>query len=269
MNFCIMSDLHLEFGRGQFEIPKCDVIILAGDTFVPYLSEFKKNKQADLRKRYHKFFQQCNDMAWKTIMIPGNHESYFGVLSETEDQIKSFIDPFKNIVLLQNETFEVNDISIFGSTLWTDLNKSDPTVEATVKLQLNDYYQIYERVQDSDILHQIQPYHITQLNKIAKLHLTEFLMNDSNNVKIVVTHHAPTWASVQGHHRENCESYAYANTGLDDLIFDHGPDIWIHGHMHYKNQYFHGEKTKIISNPRGYFGMEPQSKHWTPLMLQI
>jgi Icc-related predicted phosphoesterase len=38
---------------------------------------------------------------------------------------------------------------------------------------------------------------------------------------------------------------------MDDLILEHQPPLWIHGHIH-KSFDYRIEKTRIVCNPRGY-----------------
>jgi len=45
-------------------------------------------------------------------------------------------------------------------------------------------------------------------------------------------------------------SAAFASN-MEDLIFETGPDLWVHGHIHDSSDYRIG-KTRVICNPRGY-----------------
>ncbi len=49
-------------------------------------------------------------------------------------------------------------------------------------------------------------------------------------------------------------SAAYASH-LDALVEQSGAALWIHGHTHDSFDYFIGG-TRVICNPRGYFGYE-------------
>lgn len=48
---------------------------------------------------------------------------------------------------------------------------------------------------------------------------------------------------------------AYASD-MSDLMLTHGPDMWLHGHVHVCNDYTVGS-TRVASNPRGYGNENP------------
>jgi predicted phosphodiesterase len=72
---------------------------------------------------------------------------------------------------------------------------------------------------------------------------------------LVVSHHLPSYQSVTPGFRDHLLNPAYASD-LDNWIIQHKPDVWIHGHSHIPVDYMI-EGTRIISNPRGYVGYEP------------
>jgi Icc-related predicted phosphoesterase len=69
---------------------------------------------------------------------------------------------------------------------------------------------------------------------------------------VMVTHHAPTFRSIDpAYAHDTVMNYAYASD-LSEFILDHPQiKIWIHGHMHHRQEYCVGE-TIVTSNPRGY-----------------
>ena len=69
---------------------------------------------------------------------------------------------------------------------------------------------------------------------------------------VVVTHHAPSLRSTQQKGEDWDHLYG---SGLDDLIEDCGPALWIHGHVHQSFDYQIG-CTRILCNPRGYLRYE-------------
>jgi Icc-related predicted phosphoesterase len=69
---------------------------------------------------------------------------------------------------------------------------------------------------------------------------------------VVITHHAPSPRSIAGEFRHDPLSACYASD-LEDLIRETVPTLWVHGHVHYRNDYTIAD-TRIISNPRGYPG---------------
>jgi Icc-related predicted phosphoesterase len=92
-------------------------------------------------------------------------------------------------------------------------------------------------------------------HKESVQHLKTFLTANQSAKTVVVTHHAPTHASIHPDYVGDILNYAYASD-LSDLILDN-PQInaWCHGHIHHVNDYMVGN-TRILANPRGYVGYE-------------
>ena len=69
---------------------------------------------------------------------------------------------------------------------------------------------------------------------------------------LVVTHHAPHPASLDPRFAGDGTDCFFASD-LSALIERHGPDVWVHGHVHQRRDYIVG-CTRIVCNPRGYPG---------------
>ena len=69
----------------------------------------------------------------------------------------------------------------------------------------------------------------------------------------MVTHHAPSPQSIQGRYLASVPMYS---SDMEAFIRKH-PNIkyWAHGHCHHTSDYM-VEQCRVISNPRGYVGME-------------
>ena len=83
---------------------------------------------------------------------------------------------------------------------------------------------------------------------------------------VVVGHHAPSFSSISAQYQgQTIMNGGYASD-LSDFILDH-PQIklWTHGHMHQCFDYMIGS-TRVVCNPRGYEGYEPDSL-WNPQIL--
>ena len=223
-----MSDLHLEFD--YYEIPekqsdKDTILILAGDIIPSYnLNKFE----------IFDWFDEISDRFKKVIYVAGNHEHYYNYYDSSIEMVYESMTNL-GIVFLENEIYEIDNIKIAGTTLWSHIR---PQNELMIRRKINDYQLILQNDQ-----YPITPEFTNQLHQNA----IDFLK--SNQYDIVVTHHAPSFQSCC-ESKTNPISEAYA-TELEHIIFEKQPNIWVHGHVHQFNQYQIGD-TLIISNCKGY-----------------
>lgn len=84
--------------------------------------------------------------------------------------------------------------------------------------------------------------------------LNERLAEPFEGSTVVVTHHAPSAASLPPETGHNV-GFCYASD-LDGLILSHQPAEWIHGHTHHAVDYQIGE-TRIRSVSLGYPSQNP------------
>lgn len=251
MKFSLASDLHLHFGNIELKnSEEADVLILAGDTFeVAYLNNSKYAYVKD-------FFNHISDEFENILIISGNHEHYDSEYTETNRKFKDWLRENKlyNIEHLDKESVNIKNTWFHGCTLWTDLNKGDPTTKLHVNRAMNDYEcikgwsvskQTYEHRKELEWLKQ-------QLEKYK----------DSKNV--VITHHHPSSRSLD---KRYTDYWTEANFGyfseLSEYILD-TPQItyWVAGHIHTQCEYEIGN-TIIACNPRGYHGHEQIANEFT------
>jgi hypothetical protein len=84
------------------------------------------------------------------------------------------------------------------------------------------------------------------------------LAKDFDGETVVVTHHAPSFQSVHERFAGDKMNICYANN-LEALMWYNPIKLWIHGHVHNSLDYIVGDElqsTRVICNPRGYFGYE-------------
>ena len=253
------SDLHLEFEKGKnhsVKIPCGKVLILAGDTCTP--NNISSNNQYLLFKD---FFKEISEKFEKIIMILGNHCYYSGFFEDTYQKVKEFVVEFPNIHILQNEYLEIDDVILYGTTLWTDLKNSDPLVIHDVKRELNDYGYI-KRKNISNIRSyknqtKLLPNDTVYENKLATLKLEDFINSyDKNKKLIIISHHQPVY--FREDRTRNLTSYGYYNTQLDNIVLDNEL-IWVAGHIH-RRIIRKLEKSFILTNARGYINYEKMSE---------
>lgn len=243
MKLQVMSDLHLEFSNGEMLLePKADVLVLAGDigigerpnTYVPFLEEASRN------------FKHI-------VMICGNHEYYYGTFPGTINTIDENIGHLKNVHLLEKQSVEIDGVKFVGATLWASFLNGDNYHMQIAASRMNDYRLIKD----------ISPTITWAEHTLTRKTLEEELLEEGC---IVVTHHAPSFRAQNSRSREDVAA-AY-KSDLEDLIKEHKPALWIHGHLHLTDEYRIGN-TWVINNPRGYYQQEENITFDPNLVIEI
>lgn len=226
------SDIHIEFGNSNIKIPDVDLIILAGDVGIG-------NKGVKWIKEHIK--------EAPIIYVLGNHE-YYGnkypsLLRKLKEETKN-----SNIFLLENETIEINNVSFYGATLWTDFEINGQSRIAGYECEqvMTDFKKIrieprFSKIRHTDLIH---------IHKRTIKWLTESLTNSLNKKNIVITHHAPSIKSTADIYKDKLLTAAYASN-LENVIENYKPHLWIHGHIHKSSDYKIGS-CRVICNPYGY-----------------
>ena len=106
-----------------------------------------------------KFFDTVSKEFPHVLYIPGNHEHYRGNVNLTEKILKENLAQFKNILVGDKITFVLNDLVIFGTTLWTDFNNNNSLDLQIANMGMNDFQIVYNdsgnrfRSQDAYLKH--------------------------------------------------------------------------------------------------------------------
>ena len=223
MKIHIMSDLHLEFGQLRgYHAPDCDVVILAGDigtgtTGVRWINAtFPHSPVATLA---------------------GNHEFYRNSFPALYSELRLICLP--NVHFLQNSIWEHEGQRFLGGTLWTDFKGNDPFVKVYAQAHMSDYSVIEGAT--PDVIYE------DFLNTLT------FLQRNIQEGDVVVTHHAPSYKSVDFNRYTDRSMDPLYCSDLSELIVKTKPRLWIHGHTHASKDYTLGD-TRVICNPRGYSG---------------
>jgi predicted phosphodiesterase len=301
VKIAVASDIHLEFG--DLEIANTDqaqVLILSGDICVardlaqrdPYNimgAEYRSN-------RFHDFFQRCSSEFEHVIYVVGNHEHYNGDFATTIPDIKSKLSYLTNLTVLDKEVKVVDDVTFVGGTLWTDMNRQDPLTLYHMTKMMNDFVCVQNsnrvvnyraRVSidkpvgmtdqewiDSDINGRTRQEFKTRTAKFSPEDAVEdhfkfleylkvMLEGQADRKFVVVGHHAPSRLSTHERYRHDDIMNGGYSSRLDEFI-EVRPQIklWTHGHTHHPFDYTIGE-TRVVCNPRGYIGHEPEAANWT------
>ncbi|WP_334545060.1 metallophosphoesterase [Rhizobium leguminosarum] len=240
MKLWIVSDLHIEFGMPFTATAPtdADVLVCAGDIrtkgIVPSIEWLATNIGHTL----------------PIILVAGNHEFYGASVQESIRDAREAAGRYPNIHFLENSGVDIGGVTFVGATLWTDfrLFGRDPALAMeTARNGMNDF----KRIKLSKLPYQkFRPIHAFRRHQESKDFIASALRDNSGRKTIVISHHAPSTRSIPREFRDDPLSGCYASD-LEGLIQETQPELWVHGHVHNRNDYLIG-KTRVVSNPRGY-----------------
>jgi len=256
MKIVFGSDLHIEFGPlpiNCFDNVDGEVLVLAGDIFVLKMLEQDDQNLLD-------FFNLCLSKFKHIILIMGNHEHYRSTFQKTAEKIRAKLPA--GITFLDDEFVEINGVRFLGTTLWTDCNKDDWFCKESVK-QMTDFKVIKFR-RSNDTYRKFRP----EDSIIAHRKALKFLEENMTDNSVVVTHHLPTFMSIPDRFRNRTNANGGYYSDLSNLILDHNPLIWLHGHTHDDCDYMVGD-TRVLCNPRGYYGEETRAHDYNFKVISI
>jgi Icc-related predicted phosphoesterase len=248
--------MHLDIGRDAVytgDFPDADVMVLAGDIaqvnfLIPGMVD------SYLHDNVSKFIHAVSAKYKKVLWIPGNHEYYDSSINQAELIVDKWLksNNIDNVVFSSKHTEVIDNVKFIMATLWTDLNNSNPIDMNNVSWSLNDYRKI---MHDGGYL---RPFHTVDIHRDHKNFIRANLAELHDKSTVVITHHAPNSLSDD---TVSAFAAAYCCRDMDDIIYIHAPDIWIHGHTHKKVEYELYD-TVVVSNPRGYVGYEPMAHNF-------
>ena len=239
MDIQLISDVHLEMrGDAPLVIERhAPNIVVAGDVCSPFDDKYKPFV-ADLSEKFDRVF-----------LLTGNHCYYASgpvVTVQTgikwlrliDDKVRAVCEsmPKKNVHFLQNGCYDVEgtDLTIFGSTLWSDVTDSE---EHNVRMMIADYRFIPGfDVNTGRYLH-----------KLATASLLQALLEKPDRRFLVATHHMPRTELIAPKHRGSALSSAFAS----NVACAYHPRIvkWVYGHTHTAH-----DDDRFHCNPVGYPG---------------
>ena len=276
MKLALASDLHLEFGDIDLKNDEnAEVLILSGDIMIaedlyrhpePINTLVNLGTRQQMAIRYRDFLRRVSQDFPYVVYVAGNHEFYHGNWPGHINVLREECSKFDNIFFMENDMKKIGDLTFIGCTLWTDMNKGDPLTLHAVTDLMNDFQIIrnnekgYTKLRPAQVAYQFR-------NSVDYIRL--MIEGKFDEKFVVVGHHAPTRLSIADHYKgDYIMNGAYASD-LSEFILDH-PQIklWTHGHTHYPFDYPIGE-TRIVCNPRGYVGYEPNSAQFKLQYLEV
>lgn len=270
MRINIASDIHLEFGTIEFKNTEgADALILSGDICVA--THLGNKDDDDKRSReIHDFFEMCCNEYDNVIYIVGNHEHYNGDFQRTIPHLKEHLSSYlENLHILDKAVVTINDVTFIGGTLWTDMNKEDPSTLYSIRNMMNDFIKIYNGEIDNrgkpyKVVNRLTPDDVVADHKAMLEYIHSVVDGKHDRKFVVVGHHAPSKLSTNPKYQDEYIMNGAYSSDLSEFILDH-PQIkmWTHGHMHDPFDYLMGS-TRVVCNPRGYINYEQRADDFNP-----
>jgi len=255
MKLLVLSDLHLELGR-SYEVPpglQYDAVVLAGDINTPG------------HKVVHWAQRDSTFQGKPVLVVPGNHE-FYGREFEAELDEMSEVAVGSNVSVLNRSAVDICGVRFLGCTLWTDfqlpfhgehasLQIDVSQALATANRRMNDYLTIETRIHSRPGTfarprrRPLRAEDTLARHWIDRDWLRRALSEPFRGQTVVVTHHAPSAASVPPRYVGDDLSPAFTSE-LPAEMFE-VPSLWVHGHTHWATDYNRGS-CRVVSNPRGY-----------------
>ena len=279
MIIAVCSDLHLEFSDIELKnTGNADVLILSGDICVAHslhdhpidkpipADAMKPGRNQGAAYKYREFFKRVNSEFPNTIYCSGNHEFYHGHFPDAYDWLRTEIANYSNIHFLEQSSVELNGFTFLGGTLWTDMNKGDPTTMHLIENMMNDFRIIRNSKRNYA---KFSPLDAALRHRDTVDYLKKTIDAAPDKKYVVVGHMAPSALSIHPKYKNDYYMNGGYHSDLSEFILDR-PQIvlFTHGHMHDPFDYMIGE-TRIVCNPRGYKGHDPAADSFQLKFLTI
>lgn len=282
--FQLASDLHMEmWGRQKF-VPTnnlwqnvieriAPVLVLLGDISVCGDDEGFAE--------YRRFVTHQSKQFAMVVIVAGNHEYYSDPdmpvsVNRIKKKIKEFTQTLPHVYFLDDEVIEINGVLVFGTTLWSDIDKFTSSM---IEESVNDFEMIYVEKQDSDYtnnnnnsshhsdgspsnnsnLRKLQVEDVRRWHKEAldRLKSAARQANAEKKKLVVLSHHAPTFQDATNPQDESSPLASAFCTNLEPLM-DYGGTsetscihTWAFGHTHHcTDQKIQG--VHVVSNQYGH-----------------
>jgi DNA repair exonuclease SbcCD nuclease subunit len=206
--------------------------------------------------RFRDFIKRCSFQFPHVVVIAGNHEFYHGKWKASIQYLRDEYSKFPNVYFLEQEMKTIDDVTFIGATLWTDCNKGDPLTLHALTDMMNDYRVIRN---DEHGFTKLRPAHSMYRHQQTLAYLKSVLPDLKDRKVVFVGHHAPSNLSTHPRYANETLMNGGYRSDLSELILDNPQIVLVtHGHMHDPFDYNIGS-TRVVCNPRGYKGHDPQA----------
>ena len=254
MRLQILSDLHMETEKFEPEpAPDAELLILAGDVDTQWVG-----------------LDAFSDWPVPVLFVPGNHEFDRRDMAVARPALKAKAEQL-GFIMLDDAECTLTDslgrhVRFLGSTRWSDFDVFG-AAERPRAMRAGNYFQ---RLMGSSLAG--EPLDCDKVRAISlqsRAWLSQALMQvpDALNcdATVVVTHFAPSLRSADPRFGRQPTTASFCNDDEDLLPW---ADLWIHGHLHCRQDYLvsHARgQTRVLCNARGH-ERKGEHKGFDPLL---
>lgn len=225
----VISDLHLEFAPINVPYNGEDILVLAGDISPSVDSVFSFIEE-----------YMTTNTNTQILLILGNHDYFGSNIFERINYYRDNCSAIDRLHFLQDSSVVISGYRFCGATMWTDMMNGDTQSMKHCGRYTNDFYNIVD----------FDPFMFCSLHENSKNALAREIKNSEQPV-VVITHHLPSFKSIDPAFNGNKTNAAFASTDMNNLIASEKVKLWCHGHTHKTLDYMDGD-TRVVCNPRGY-----------------
>ncbi|WP_441260675.1 metallophosphoesterase [Bradyrhizobium sp. 521_C7_N1_3] len=244
MKIFIASDLHGEMGSHGYNVPEgldFDVAVFAGDVHHAYRAvNWLTNQRALWGK--------------EVLFVAGNHEYYGSVLEDAAALIRDKTRG-TNVTFLDADAVPViGGVRFLGCTMWTDYRfDADSQADGLHAGQFINDHKFIKTTPGAEFPAPFTPKEAYKRHLAERRWLTDRLAEEHDGPTVCITHHGVHPGSVHQRYADDGAINASFISDLSDIIEEHQPELWVHGHVHNRHDYVvPGTPTRVVCNPLGY-----------------
>lgn len=277
----ILSDLHLE-AQPSFKTiaaPDADVLVVAGD-IGSYQAGSLLNAEGPRDFGLSQFAAKSEGGRWPVVIyVPGNHEYDGGDFDEIHHELRTVAESL-GMIWLEREVVILGNVRFIGTTLWSDFDAladtgTDLDSPAAIKRREKAFRAANYYLRKAGTTRRGALFLAEELRAEAlecQRWLRAALSTPFAGHTVAITHFAPSLRSGDPRYGLVPGTAGFCNS-LDELLPQ--ADLWIHGHLHCKNDYTVpapgrlGGVCRVLSNTLGYAAKGEQEQFQPTLVVDL